>query len=777
MLKSRMNWKLNQPQLNEAAITALSEELSTSPLVTTLLVNRGLDTKDKVQHFLKPDETWIHDPFLMYDMEKTVERITQAIENGQKIIVYGDYDADGVTSTAVLKETIEMLGGEVDYYIPNRFTDGYGPNVQAFEKLIEDGAELIVTCDNGVSGHEAIAKAKELGVDVIVTDHHEMPEILPEAYSIVHPKHPKGAYPFGELAGVGVAFKLATALLGEFPTELVDLVAIGTIADLVSLTDENRALVILGLEMLKSSERLGFLALAKVAGIEKETMTEETIGFTIAPRLNAVGRLGEAAPAVALLTTFDEEEAVELATFINTKNEERQAFVAKITEEAFQMIAEMKETPSVYLLAKSDWHEGVLGIVASKIVGATGKPALVLNIDAEKGIAKGSGRSVSAYDLYDAINEVRDLTTHFGGHHMAAGLTLPIEHIEALQTQLNHYALTHDLVGNLNEELAIDETIELADITVAAIEEIASLAPFGTDNPKPVFLLEHVQTEDIRKIGGNNAHLKLKATKNKVNLDVIGFQLGAVADEINDHSEVSLVGKLSINEWNGNRKPQLMLEDIAMDGLQVVDLRGSNLAAGLWVQGAACYLFYNKKSYQSHNDKVPMGSESVLIESKEDAEVFKTQHSTFVFIDCPNELEWIPSTIQGNAPEKLVTAFFSESESYLNGMPSRTQFGELFKFVATHKDVDIRHKLPLLANYLKIKDNLLIFMINVFFELGFVTIDNGVMNYVKDAPKKELSDAENYQKRLNQIEAEKILLYSHFAELEIWLKQQINEAS
>ncbi|MEG0750160.1 MAG: DHH family phosphoesterase, partial [Carnobacterium sp.] len=243
MLKAHTKWKVKETLMDKEHEEELSRKLGFTSLFTTLCLQRGLGTEEEIQHFLKPDETWIHDPFLMHDMDKAVSRIMEAIEKGELITVYGDYDADGVTSTSVLKEAIEMIGGEVNFYIPNRFSDGYGPNTQAFEKLIEAGTGLIVTCDNGVSGHEAIAKANELGIDVVITDHHELPAILPAAYAIVHPRHPNGHYPFKDLAGVGVAFKLATALLGEVPLELLDLVAVGTVADLVSLLGENRALV------------------------------------------------------------------------------------------------------------------------------------------------------------------------------------------------------------------------------------------------------------------------------------------------------------------------------------------------------------------------------------------------------------------------------------------------------------------------------------------------------------------------------------------------------
>ena len=767
-----MNWKLINQVVEHNKITELSESLSSSPLFAGLLLNRGLDTKEKAEAFLTPDESWIHDPFLLFDMDKVVERITTAIEAGEKIVVYGDYDADGVTSTSVLKETLEMLGAEVDFYIPNRFTDGYGPNVRVFEELIEEGAGLILTCDNGVSGHEAIQKANELGIDVIVTDHHELPETLPEAYGIIHPRHPAGAYPFGDLAGVGVAFKLATALLGEFPVELLDLVAIGTIADLVSLTGENRALVKQGLAVLKSSERIGLSALIKAAGVTQETVTEETVGFALAPRLNAVGRLGEAKPAVELLTTFEEEEADILATFINKKNEERQAYVAEITEEAFQMIADLTEEPSVYILARQNWHEGVLGIVASKVVEKTGKPALVLNIDETESYVKGSGRSISSYHLYESINEVRGLTTSFGGHHMAVGITLPMENIELLQEQLNLFWERQNNTSVAGIELSIDEKITLSEITIATIDEIDRLAPFGTGNPKPSFLIEHVSGQDIRKIGSNNAHLKMKAVDKETSLDVIGFQFGPVADEMNKDAEVSLVGKLSVNEWNGNKKPQLMLEDIAVEGLQIFDMRGTHISPTIW-QEDACFVFFNKKIQEKQQTNIPAGSQVEFIENLAEASAVTTTKEKIVFVDCPNQTELVTEILRNTQAEKIIACFYSGDDSYLNGMPSRQQFGQLFKFAASHRDVDIRHKLKVLSDYLKIKENNLIFMINVFFEVGFVTIENGIMNFVENAPKSELSEAVVYKNRLEKIEAEKLLVYSHFAELETWLKAQL----
>ncbi len=680
----------------------------------------------------------------------------------------------GVTSTAVLKETIEMIGGEVNYYIPNRFTDGYGPNTAAFERLIEQGTQLIVTCDNGVSGHAAIDRAKVLGIDVIVTDHHELPNTLPDAYAVIHPRHPKGSYPFGELAGVGVAFKLATALLGEIPIELLDLVALGTIADLVSLTDENRALVKQGLLVLKNTQRIGLLALFKLAKIKREEIDEETIGFIIAPRLNAVGRLGDAAPAVELLTTFDDETALALAQLVQEKNTERQAYVSAITSEAFEMIEKLPTTSDVYVLAKEGWHEGVLGIVASKIVGNTGKPALVMTIDKTKGLAKGSGRSIPAFHLYNALDSVRQLTTTFGGHHMAAGLTIPVENIAHIQDTLNHYAVETGLSEELGEETQLDGQLKIQEATVEVVEELNRLAPFGTDNLKPIFLFKNVESQDVRRIGGDQAHLKMKLVEDNAFLDVIGFQFGSVADEIGLHSDISVVGKLAINEWNGSRKTQLMLEDLAIEGVQVFDSRSTHIPAALWDTAEADFIFFDQINFEKYGHLLPSTSFSHHLTDRAAIDQFEMKTTQLIFVDCPSDSEWVKELLVSNQPEKIIACFYSREELYLTGMPNRNQFGQVFKYTATHVDIDVRNKLTLLATHLKIKENSLIFIISVFLEIGFVTITDGVMNVVKDVQKKELEQATTYKKRLKQIESENFFVYSHFSELESWMKQQVN---
>ena len=339
-MEAQYKWQL-KTKPTEVELKTVTAFDAMPQAIAELLWQRGLRDDDAVTNFMQPNSQQLHDPFLLNDMQKAVERIQSAVEAGEKITVYGDYDADGITSTTLMRETLEILGADVNVYVPNRFTDGYGPNLAAYQRIIADGTQLIVTVDNGVSGLEPIAYAQEHGVDVVVTDHHELPAELPKATAIVHPRYPGSNYPFGDLCGVGVAFKVATALLDEIPYESLDLVAIGTICDLVSLTDENRALVSLGLQQLQNTSRPGLVALCQAAGVEQATIDATSIGFGIGPRLNAIGRLGDATLGVNLLTTFDEEQAVEQAKFVESQNKERQGLVQEITTAAMAMA----ETP------------------------------------------------------------------------------------------------------------------------------------------------------------------------------------------------------------------------------------------------------------------------------------------------------------------------------------------------------------------------------------------------------------------------------------------------
>lgn len=378
MLESQSKWIFTYNESNAGNLQELAD-LNVSPIIKQILLKRGMDTAEKADQFLQPELNQLHATTAFSDIDKGVNRVKKAIEDGESILVYGDYDADGVTSTTLMVEALRESGAMCDYYIPNRFTEGYGPNKEAFREAHRQGFQVIITVDNGVAGVEEVAVANELGIDVIITDHHEMQETLPDAYAIIHPKC-SDQYPFKELAGVGVAFKFAEHLLGYFPKQFLDLVVIGTIADLVPLIDENRILVHYGLQALTRSERKGLKALKKLCQMEGNA-TEEDIGFRIGPRLNAVGRLQDANIAVDLLLTDDPHEAEKFANYIQELNTERQKIVADITKDAIEMFEQTEINQNVIIVAKEGWNQGVLGIVASKLVQTYYRPAIVLTID------------------------------------------------------------------------------------------------------------------------------------------------------------------------------------------------------------------------------------------------------------------------------------------------------------------------------------------------------------------------------------------------------------
>lgn len=761
MKQAKFNWLLSEKTaIPEAVDQQMAKDIA-HPLARQILWNRGIQTEEAYQRFLFPSVTHLHDPFLFFEMDKTIARIQQAIQNEEQILIYGDYDADGITSVAVMKEALEIIGGNVTYFLPNRFTHGYELNEAVFAQYLDSGVQLIITVDNGVTGNKAIQYAKQHGVDVIVTDHHELPPVLPEAFSIIHPRHPKGHYPFKELAGVGVAFKVATALLEEVPMDLLDLVAIGTIADVVSLTDENRTLVQMGLETIRTGERLGLDTLLQLAGCTKSGVSEETIGFTLAPQLNALGRLGEATPGVTLLTTFDEEEAEKIATLVVQQNEARKEIVKQITEEAF---ASIRPEDRVHVLVAQHWHEGVLGIVAGKLMQETGRPVLLLTLDAQKQVAKGSGRSIPSVNLYEALNEVRELFLQFGGHHAAVGMTIAEENIDKLKAHLSTYMA--EMQADLKAPLVVESVLSLTEISDSLIQSLEKLAPFGTDNPVPLFLFEQVMPKQVRQIGADKNHLKCQFTQNQKSLDVVAFQMGPQIHEFMFNA-LDAVGRLSMNEWNGRKNPQLMLTDFAVQENQLFDLRSKAARQSPIVEAATYYIFFEKKIQTTFT--APDTQKILCISVDDCAAQLKEKAQQLVFVDCPNDLADIRRLTLQTAVTRVYLMGLTLEEAYLTGMGTKQQFATLYAFIQQQTAIDVRYKLSQVANYLKIDEKLLIFMIRVFFDLKFVTIKNGVLEKV-DAPKnRSLEESQTYQQRLKQVETEKFLLYSDQHELQRWL--------
>lgn len=732
MIRSKYDWEW-MPSFSDQTFTKAAKEEGLDSLAAQILYQRGIQTPQALAAFLHPSLDNLHDPYLLHDMEKAVERIRRAIEDYEQILIYGDYDADGMTSASILKEALEELGAECQVYLPNRFMDGYGPNQSVYKYFIEQQAvSLIVTVDNGVAGHEAIAFAQEAGVDVIVTDHHSLPDQLPDAYAIIHPEHPAGNYPFKELAGCGVAFKLATALLEQVQPDLLDLVAIGTIADMVSLTDENRVMVQYGLSLLKQSERIGLQEMMRLAGLEPSQVNEETVGFQLAPRLNALGRLDDPNPAIELLTGFDEEEVAAIAAMIDEKNTERKDLVQAIYEEAKSLVQADKP---VQVLAAEGWNPGVLGIVAGRLLEELQQPVIVLSI--QDGLAKGSARSVEAVDIFQALNDHRQLFVAFGGHSGAAGMTLQVENLEALSEVLTAFILENQLDLTQKPSLVLDEELNLAELSLDSVKSLEKLAPFGMNFAKPIFFLRDVQVESARTMGQDNAHLKLRLLKDGVNVDLVAFGQGQLAQEFSQVKDLELAVHLSVNQWNGHRTIQLMLVDARVHGVQLFDIRAKN-------------------------SPLP---EAVPILTAE------VEGDRVVLLDIPERPEDLQELFAGKDFQAIYFKNQIQQAYYLTGYGSREQFAKFYKAIYQFPEFDVRYKLKYLANYLTIPYILLIKMVQIFQELGFVTITDGVMTVNKEAQKREIAESQIFQDLKKTVQFQELMALGTPQEIYDWLKK------
>ncbi len=719
MISSKYNWKINE-QKPDAGFFEVAKKAKLSQTAAQILYHRGIDSQAKLEAFLNPILEQLHDPYLLHDMERAVTRIRSAIEEGEQILVYGDYDADGMTSSSIVKEALEMLGAEVRVYLPNRFTDGYGPNESIYRYFIEqEGISLIVTVDNGVAGHEAIAYAQEQGVDVIVTDHHSMPEQLPEAYAIIHPEHPDAAYPFKYLAGCGVAFKLACALLETIPTELLDLVAIGTIADMVSLTDENRVMVKYGLEILKQTERIGLQELLAMSEVDFTDIDEETIGFKLAPQLNALGRLDDPNPAVELLTGFDDDEAKNIAQMINAKNEERKELVQSVYLQAMAMVDASKP---VQVLAKEGWNPGILGIVAGRILEEIGLPVIVLSID-EEGRAKGSARSIEAVNIFDALNAHRDLFIAFGGHSGAAGMTLDASKLPDLEQILSDYIAANQIDLSSKNTLNLDDEIHFDSLSLETLEDLAKLSPFGMDHKKPIFYLRDFSVKQARTMGQDGSHLKLRLSQAGKDYDLVAFHKGGQLLDFQQAQHLELAVTLSVNKWNGNTSLQLMLVDARVQGLQLIDIRAKNAP-------------------------LPQGVADIRDQNQE---------RIVILSEVPDEAAELKEVFAGREFQAIYFKNTIKHQYYLTGFGTREQYAKLYKTLYQFPEFDLRHKLRDLSDYLKIPQILLVKMIQIFEELDFVSIDDGLMTVNKGAPKREISESQIYQELKNLVKFQELM--------------------
>lgn len=535
------------------------------PFFLAMLMNiRGLDDAAHLREFLGEGEP-LSDPFLLKDMDKAAARITRAVDNMEKIAVYGDYDADGVTSTAMLYSYLETRGADVIFYIPQREGEGYGMNIGAVEYLKEQGVSLIVTVDNGISSVQEVARANELGIDVVVTDHHRPQEILPDAVAVVDAYRPDDTSPYKHFSGVGIAFKLLMALedgagdVEDLLEAYSDLAAIGTIGDIVPLTGENRTLIRAGLERLSQSDRPGVQALLENAGIAGKALTSTNVAFTLVPRINATGRMGAPERAVRLLISGYEEEAEVLSEEICADNEERRRVEAEIAEAAFADIeAKGYMKDRVVVVDGENWHHGVIGIVASRVTERCGKPCMIISRGETE--AKGSGRSIEGFSLFEAICACGDLLIKFGGHPMAAGITLKPENIEAFRRRINQYAAEH-FPQMPTQTVTLDCKLNPAALSVSMAQSLTQLEPFGNGNPQPVFGLFNMELSNVTPVGGGG-HLRLTLEKNGAVITAMRFN--TKPEELPYHigDKIDLAVQLEAREFRGQPSLTVIVRDM-----------------------------------------------------------------------------------------------------------------------------------------------------------------------------------------------------------------------
>ena len=557
-----LSQRLGAGSLSQAKVGAAGGLSDGMPLLVQLLHNRGIEDPSEYEPFLAADRRLAHDPHLLKDMDKAVTRILRALLGDELIAVFGDFDADGITGTALLVEGITRLGGRVTHYIPHRLEEGHGLNYPALKLLREQGASLVVTVDCGINGFEEVEQARELGLDVIITDHPVAPEEPPAALAVIDPKRPDCLYPFAELAGVGVALKLAQALLtathrdGEWE-DLLDLVALGTVADMVPLEDENRYLVKRGLEMVNKSQRVGLREMVNCAGLLMGEVDEGSVAYTLAPRLNASGRMNHAVTSYELLTTTSRSEARRLAAELECNNAERQKLTAEFAAKAKEQLAESAADGRPLLMVSGpEYPSGVAGVIAGKLCDEFYRPAIVLHVDGDQ--AKASARSIPELDIVSAFGECEDLLLRYGGHRQAAGFLTARANLDRLRERLEEIA-ARELAGvDLRPMITIDAVLPLSMLSGKTYKLISKLAPFGQANPTPTFLSRDVGLIESRRVGTDGEHLKLRLGDGKTVWDGIAFSL---ADrELSSH--VDIVYNLRKEYWGGRTTLQLNISDL-----------------------------------------------------------------------------------------------------------------------------------------------------------------------------------------------------------------------
>ncbi|AMC07879.1 MULTISPECIES: single-stranded-DNA-specific exonuclease RecJ [Turicibacter] len=731
MFKSRMNWKISDIFREDYD----SQTTVLNPAIEQLVLARQLATAESLDTFAK-EETIHHDPFLFSEMSKIITRINEAIDQGEPILIYGDYDADGVTGTSILVRCLRELGALVDYYIPNRFYEGYGPNEDAFMQAIADGYQLVITVDNGIAGVDEAEILLEHGVDLIITDHHQVKETLPRAYAILHPELDEN-YPFHHLSGAGVALKVAEALLQEvIPEDFYAIAMLGTIGDVVPLIDENRSIVKRGLAALRETEIEGLNAMMDLAGTEKSEVTEVNVGFELCPRLNAPGRMDEAALSVECLIAESEEEAKLIADQIESFNSERQKVTQKVLEEATKLVdAKTLAKKKVVILYSPNWHEGILGIVAGRLAKQWQKAVFVVTDDHE-GFIKGSARAVEGYHLFELLNKCQDLIERFGGHALAAGITFAPENLQALEDKMNELLQEVEVTPSLQ----VDLSLPLSDLNVSFVEQLSILAPFGEGNRPPVIELKNVYVKNVKPIGNKLQHLKFTLYQDKHSVDVIAFNQASLAMYLTPDTLFSFVGEVKINEWNGNRSVQFHFIDVLCNEFQFIDLR-------------------NRQAYEQRKDQLQLATMYTNATEADEIE-------TLVINQLPSSKEELMTLITRKKPGNIVIA---PLESNVTFAP-REKFVIVYKVVKQHGPITLNHQMINYFMRLGISKNELLFILQVFFEVELVIIKNGSVFPTDSVTKRDLAEAPTYQSQKAKLEMLEFFELTTWSELKTTFK-------
>ena len=736
----KYNW--NYPQYDETFLNDL-KEYNISENIAKILDSRGINKIEEVKKYFSDDYEEGYDPFLMHDMKRAVERINNAIENEEKILVYGDYDADGITSTVLLVETLVSLGADVSSYIPNRFEEGYGPNKDAFSKIIKSGIGLIITVDNGIAGVDEVELANSLGCDVIITDHHKIQDEIPKAYAVIHPEHPEGQYPFGKLAGVGVAFKLAHALLEIYPDFLLDLVAIGTVADMVSLTDENRIFVKQGIELLNEDPRIGIKMLLELSNITTN-IDEQTIGFYIAPKLNSIGRMDSAKVGLSFLMAEDASVAKSLAEQIEEYNVQRKEVTENIVKDVIETIENNDVKNKSVIMVSGDYHEGVLGIVASNIAEKYQRPVLIMNN--KEGILKGSARSVFEFNIYTAINKIGDKFIAYGGHTLAAGFSFDEQNFKEIEKTLcnefDEYKNNNELKSTKN----IDIVSSLEEVSYQFLNSLEVLKPFGMDFEKPNILLENAKVIEKVYFGADKQYLRLTIADEVGNLECISFKDNMIFKDINVNDTIDLLCTLDKNYFNGRTKLQAYIIDMQVKEFLFEDLRYTNFDE-------------TTISIDSLKLSKDIDNKQSNYYCYKDLDDIDTEYSNIYLLDIPHSLEDINKILELK-PKKIYLICNDKqimSEFY---KIDKSRLVKLFNIVlnAPNKQVNITQQLDYLLSLLKTNINSLKIMIQIFQELNLVKVENNIIILNPNYKTVDLKKSPSFARMETIFEMERIFL-------------------